>query len=66
MVQEDPNRPRIVRPDLEIEVPDFIALADEILQAEIDERNRILNMTPVVYMNARQALRKEKQAKKRQ
>ena len=46
--QED--KPKIVRPDVEFELPDFVALADEILEAEIAaevERIRILNKTPV-------------------
>ena len=44
----------VVYPDVEYEWPDFIVLADEILEAEIEaalERKRILNMTPVPYMN---------------
>lgn len=49
----DGARPRIIRPDVEIEVPDFIALADEIAEAEEQERIRILNKTPVPVLNPR-------------
>ena len=52
----------VVYPDIEVEVPDFIALAEELLEAEIQakieaeeeaerERIRILNTTPIVILN---------------
>ena len=60
---------KIDRPLVEIEVPDFIALADELLQAEIErerERIRILNKTPVPVMTPAQRRKKEKALKKKQ
>ena len=41
---------KIDRPNIEIELPEFIAMADEILEASLEaerERIRILNITPV-------------------
>ena len=52
---------KIDRPLVEIEVPDFIALADEIEA----ERVRILNITPVPYMNASEKRRVEKAKQKK-
>ena len=60
-------------PDVELEMPDFIVRADEILEAEIQaeiraelERIRILNRTPVPYMNPRMITRKQQAAKRKQ
>ena len=50
-------------------MPDFIAKAEEILEAQIAaelEKIRILNKTPVNFMNARLAKKKEKANKRRQ
>ena len=68
-VKADPNQPKIIRPDVDIEMPDFIAKAEELLEAEQEaerERIRILNITPVNFMFGREALRKEKAKKRRQ
>ena len=49
-------------------MPDFIAKAEEILEAELEaerERIRILNITPVNFLGSRQALKKEKAAKRK-
>lgn len=51
----------VVYPEVEVEVPDFVALAEELLEAEIEakikaeeaaerERTRILNNTPIVIL----------------
>ena len=56
-------------PDVEHEMPDFIVRADEILEAEIQaelERIRILNRTPVPYMNPRLIARRQRAAKRKQ
>ena len=57
----------IDRPEIEIEVPDFIALAEEILEQELEaerlaeaERIRILNKTPVPVLNSSQQRKKQK------
>ena len=58
----------VVYPDVEHEMPDFIALADEILEAEIQaelERLRILNKTPVPYKNPRLIAKKQRAAKRK-
>lgn len=65
----DPNRPQIIRPDIEFELPDFVAQADEILEAELEaerERIRILNKTPVNFLNPRLAMKKDRAAKRKQ
>ena len=55
------KEPEIDRPLVEIEMPDFIALAEEIEE----ERIRILNKTPVPVMSARQMQKKRRaEAKK--
>lgn len=44
-------------------MPDFIARAEEILEAELEaekERIRILNITPVSFLFGSEALRKQK------
>ena len=44
---EDKN-PLIIRPEIDFDLPDFVARADEILEAEIEaelEKIRILNKT---------------------
>ena len=67
----------VVYPDVEIEVPDFFARAEEILEAEIfaaeaarlaaeKERIRILNSTPVVILKPSQIAKKERAAKRKQ
>ena len=59
----------VVYPDVEHEMPDFIALADEILEAEIQaelERIRILNKTPVPYLNPRLIAKKQRAARRKQ
>jgi len=51
--QPKKNGIKIERPIIEIELPDFIAMADEILEAEHEaerERIRILNRTPVAVL----------------
>ena len=51
----------IIRPLIDFELPNFVAKADEILEAEIEaelERIRILNKTPVNYMLPRQIAKK--------
>ena len=60
-------------PDVELEMPDFIVRADEILEAEIQaeiraelERIRILNRTPVPYMNPRMITRRQRAARRKQ
>ena len=60
-LQNEKNKPKIIRPDVEIEVPDFIALADEIEE----ERIRILNKTPVPFLTAAEQRRKDKNKQKR-
>ena len=64
----DDKNPLIIRPLVELEVPDFVARADEILEKEIaarlaaeakkiadeEERRRILNRTPVNFLGPRQ------------
>lgn len=67
--EDDPNKAQIIRPDVEIEMPDFIAQAEELLEAELEaerERIRLLNLTPVNFLNPRQAKKKEKAEKRRQ
>lgn len=62
----------VVYPEVELEVPDFIALADELLEQEIEakleaerERIRILNCTPVNVLNPRLIQKKERAAKRK-
>jgi len=63
------NNLKIDRPEVEIEVPDFIARADEILEAEIaaeQERIRILNKTPVPVLTPAQILKKQRALARKQ
>lgn len=59
---------KIERPLVEIELPDFIVLAEEILEAELEaerERIRILNKTPVAVLTPAQVLKRQRaQARK--
>lgn len=59
--KQQKNKLNIVYPDEEIEVPDWITLAEEILEAELEaaalaekERIRILNITPVAFLSEKQ------------
>ena len=60
----------VVYPDVEIEVPEFVARAEEILEAELiaaeEERIRILNSTPVIILKPGQIAKKERAAKRKQ
>ena len=59
----------VVYPEVEHEMPDFIALADEILEAELEaerERIRILMKTLVPYLNPSQIAKKQRAAKRKQ
>ena len=63
--QPKKNDIKIERPVIEIELPDFIAMADEILEAEHEERIRILNRTPVAVLTPAQINKsKRKQQRK--
>merc|ERR1712079_540061 len=57
----------IIRPAVEIEVPDFIALAEELLEAELEaqraaeaERLRIWNARPMAYLTLAQQKKKQR------
>ena len=67
----------VVYPDVELEVPDFVARAEEILEEERliaeaqrlaaeEERRMLLNRTPVVILKPSQIARKERAAKRKQ
>ena len=62
---EEKKNELIIRPAVEIEVPDFIALAEELLEAELEaqraaeaERLRILNARPMAYLTLAQQKKK--------
>ena len=66
--EDEDDKPKIDRPEVEIELPDFIVLAEEIAEREAEreaERIRILNKTPVPVLNPRQLAKilKKKQKK---
>ena len=60
----------VVYPAVEIEVPECIAQAEEILEAQMiaaeEERIRILNSTPIVILKPSQIAKKERVAKRKQ
>ena len=59
----------VVYPENEAEMPEFIARADEILEAQLEaehERIRILNRTPVPFLTHRQQAKKLRAAKRKQ
>ena len=59
----------VVYPEIEAELPEFIARADEILEAQLEaerERIRILNRTPVPFLTLRQQAKKLRAAKRKQ
>ena len=69
--QPKKNRVKIELPVTEIELPEFIAMADEVLKAEHEaklkaerERIRILNRTPVAVLTQAQ-INKQKRKKQR-
>ena len=62
----------VVYPEVVLEMPDFVALAEELLEAELEakrqaelERIRILNSRPVAILNSRQLAKKERQVKRK-
>ena len=62
---EEKKNELIIRPAVEIEVPDFIALAEELLEAELEaqraaeaERLRIFNARPMAYLTLAQQKKK--------
>ena len=59
----------VVYPEAEQELPDWFARKEEIREAEEEaerERIRILNKTPVPFLNPRLIAKKERQAKRKQ